>query len=119
MFTSKDFWLLDRLYKKRTSPESGHFRHGVHFIGIPLWLSYFLRHQVQPKVVALIINFLFLNFTSIEIEGERVSSSQNERTWGGGQGQTVYLLENEQRQTRREEGVKTRESWANVLLNVP
>ena len=37
----------------------------------------------------LIIKFFSVNFTSIEIEGERVSSSQNERNlggWGGGGG---------------------------------
>ena len=55
-----------------------------------------LRHDQQLSVVtaisllALIINFLSLNFTSIDIEGERVSSGQNERilgcvcVWGGG-----------------------------------
>ena len=60
------------------------------------------------------INFFSLNFTSIEIESERVSSSQNERTCGGG------VLVNEQGQTRgREGGVKTRESWANVLFDCP
>ena len=32
----------------------------------------------------LIINFFSLNFTSIEIQGEKVSSSQNERTLGEG-----------------------------------
>ena len=34
--------------------------------------------------IVLIINFFSLNFSSIEIEGERVSSSQNERTLGLG-----------------------------------
>ena len=37
---------------------------------------------MQPKILVLIINFLSLNFTSIEIEGERVSSNQNEHTKG-------------------------------------
>ena len=32
-----------------------------------------------------IINFFSLNFTSIEIEGERVSSSQNEPALAGGE----------------------------------
>ena len=49
----------------------------------------------------------------MEIERERVSSSQNERTFGSG------VLKNEQRWTTREEGVKTRESWANVLFECP
>ena len=31
-----------------------------------------------------IINFLSLNFTSVKIEGERVSFNQNERTLGEG-----------------------------------
>ena len=44
------------------------------------------------------INFFSLNFTSIEIESERVSSSQNERTFGGG------VLVNEQGQTWGREG---------------
>ena len=61
-----------------------------------------------------------LNFTSIEIEGGGwVLAKTNVPEDGGGgdeQGQTVYLLENEQGQTRGEEGVKTRESWANVLF---
>ena len=38
---------------------------------------------VQPKILVLIIKFFSVNFTSIEIEGERVSSSQNERNLGG------------------------------------
>ena len=55
----------------------------------------------------LIVNFFSLNFTSIEIEGERVSSSQNEGTLvvvgGGG-------VENKQGQTKGEGRIKTRES---------
>ena len=34
--------------------------------------------RVQPKILVLIIDFFSLNL-SIEIEGKRVSSSQNER----------------------------------------
>ena len=56
------------------------------------------------------IHFFSLNFASIEIEGERVSSSQNERTLGGGEG----VLEQ-----GGKGGVKTRESWANVLFECP
>ena len=37
-------------------------------------------------MLVLIINFFSLNFTSIEMDGERVSSRQNERTLGGGEG---------------------------------
>ena len=37
-------------------------------------------------MLVLIIHFFSLNFISIEIEGERVSSSQNERTLGGERG---------------------------------
>ena len=60
----------------------------------------------------LIVNFFSLNFTSIEIEGERVSSSQNEGTLvvvggGGGGGGGV---ENKQGQTKGEGRIKTRES---------
>ena len=35
-------------------------------------------------MLVLITNFFSLNFTSIEIEGERVSSSQNEHDFGRG-----------------------------------
>ena len=52
---------------------------GIHFLKIPLGLL----KRVQPKILVLIINFFSLNFTKIEIEGERVSSSQNERTLRG------------------------------------
>ena len=41
---------------------------------------------VQTKILVLIIYFFYLNFTIIEIEGERVSSSQNECTLRGGLG---------------------------------
>ena len=70
-----------------------------------------LRHDQQLSVLtaisllALIINFFSLNFTSIDIEGERVSSGQNERTLGcvcvcggvlkneqGGRGQNSGIL---------------------------
>ena len=44
--------------------------------------SWVQTHWVQPKILVL-INFLSLNFTSMEIKRGRVSSSQNERTWGG------------------------------------
>ena len=69
-----------------------------------------IKHWVQPKILVLIINLFSLNFTSIEIEGERISSSQNKRVLGEG------VLENEQGQTKGERGVKTRESWANVFF---
>ena len=54
----------------------------------------------------LIINFFSPNFTSIEIQGETVSSSQNERTLG--EGALGAVLKNEQGQTRG--GFKTWES---------
>ena len=43
-------------------------------------------HWVQSNILVMIINFFSLIFTGIEIEGETVSSSQNNRTWrrGGG-----------------------------------
>ena len=58
----------------------------VHFIEIPLWL------------LVLIINLFSLNFTSTEIEGERVNSRQNKRTLAEGKGcqlgnfERTYLL---------------------------
>ena len=48
----------------------------------PIFIFYFRSALFFKNQV--IINFFSLNFTSIEIEGERVSSSQNERTLGGG-----------------------------------
>ena len=62
--------------------------------------------RVQPKILVLISNFISLNSTSIEIEGERRSSSQNERT-------------KRTRANKVGRGVKTRESWANVLVKCP
>ena len=47
----------------------------------------FLKDMLSSTkdTIVLIINFFSLNFWSIEIEGERVSSSQNERTLGSGE----------------------------------
>ena len=49
--------------------------------------------RVQPEILVLIIKFFSLHFTIIEIEGERGSSSQNERILrgerGGGRGEGV------------------------------
>ena len=53
---------------------------GVHFIEIPLQLL--KRRWVQPKILLLFINLFSLNFISIEIEGQRVSPSQNKSTLG-------------------------------------
>ena len=82
MFTFEDFSFLDEhslyIYKKGVSIKRTLLpcTNGFHFAETPLWL--------QRKILVL-ISFLSLNFSSIEIEGERVSSSQNERTlWGGG-----------------------------------
>ena len=47
----------------------------------PIFIFYFRPALFFEKQVIII--FFSLNFTSIEIEGERVSSSQNERTLGG------------------------------------
>ena len=58
-----------------------------------------LKRHVEFNQTVLIINFLSLNFTSIEIEGERVSCSQNERALGGGPGRGGGVV-----------AVKTRES---------
>ena len=56
----------------------------------------------------LIINFFSLNFTSAEIEGERVSSSQNERSLEGGGGVGGCSKMNKDEQGGK--WVKTRES---------
>ena len=55
---------------------------GVHFNTDSTVASEKTR-PVQPKILVLIINFFSLNFTSIEIEVESVSSSQNKHTLGG------------------------------------
>ena len=41
---------------------------------------------IKLKILVLITNFFSLNFTSIEIGGERVGSNQKERTFGDGGG---------------------------------
>ena len=89
---------------------------GAHFIEIPLWLL--KRHVEFKQTLVLIINFFSLNFTIIEIEWVRVSSSQNKHTLGGrgGGGYRKWTRANK----GEERGmVKTRESWANVLFERP
>ena len=88
-------WFLGGLSIKWTSPYSGHqwcpvYKDSTVASSKTCW--------VQPKTLALIINFFALNFASIEIEGERVSSSQDECTLRleGGWG----VLENVQAKTR-------------------
>ena len=66
--------------------------------------------------IVLIITFFSLNFSSIEIDGKRVSSSQNERTLGGGRGRCSKTYKGKQ---VGREGVKTREAWANILFECP
>ena len=55
-----------------------------------IFIFYFRPTLFFKKQV--IINFFSLNFTSIETEGEKVSSSQNERTlgWSGGWGASKF-----------------------------
>ena len=80
-----------------------------------LWLAeYQCKGVFQPKILVLTINFFSLNLISREIEGDRASFSQNKRTLQGRGG----VPKNEQGQTRGE-GVKTRESWANILFECP
>ena len=69
-----------------------------------MFIFYFRPALFFKKQV--IINFFSLNFTIMEIEGERVSSNQNERTLRG-----EGVLENEQGPTGDWVwvGVKTRE----------
>ena len=55
----------------------------------------------------LIINFFSLNFTSVEIEGERVSSSQNERSLEVGGGWGCSKMNKDEQGGK---GVKTQES---------
>ena len=75
----------------------------------PLFYCGFLKDTLSStKDIVLIINFFSLNFTSIEIEGDRVSSSQNKCTLG----------ENEQGQTRGEGGQNS-EVLGTYFLNVP
>ena len=84
---------------------------GVHFIEIPQ--SFLKDTWLQPKILVLIINFFSLNFTSIEIQEERVNSSQNERTLGEGVGR---------KRTRAKKGVggsKLGNLEEAYFLNVP
>ena len=112
MFPFEDLWFLDGVSIKRTLLSC---TTGGHFIEIPLCHK---TRWFQPKILVLIINFFRRNFTSIEIEGHRVSSNQNERTFGGGGGGGGGgVLGNEQGRTRGEGGVRTREPWANVLFD--
>ena len=64
---------------------------------------------LQPKKPVRIINFFSLNFTSIEIEHERMSSSQNKRSLEGEEGWG--------KQGVRE--FRTWESWASILFECP
>ena len=83
-----------------------------------------LRHDQQLSVLtaisllALIINFFSLNFTSIDIEGERVSSGQNERTLGcvcvcggGGGGGAGGVLKNEQGGRGQNSGILSKRTF--------
>ena len=65
--------------------------------------------------IVLIINSFSLNFSSIEIEEGRVSSSQNQRTLGGGGG----VLEDEKGQTRGKGGSKLGILEWTYFLTVP
>ena len=86
----------------------------------------FLKDTLR-KILVLIINFFSLNFTGIEIEGERVSSCQNERTlrWGGGggvggrEGRKGSGLEKELERTRGEKWSKLGDLERTYFLNVP
>ena len=82
----------------------------------PLFYCGFLKDTLSStKDIVLIINFFSLNFTSIEIEGERVSSNQNERTLEGG-----GVLEKEQGQSRGGgRGLKFGNFERMYFLNVP
>ena len=65
----------------------------VQFIEIPLRLlkrRFEFNHTDYGSL--LIINFFSLNFTCKEIEGKRVSSSQNERTLGDQFSKQVYSV---------------------------
>ena len=76
-------------------------------------------HWVQPKILVLVINFFALNFTSIEIVGQRMSSSQNERSLGVGGRLGEESPQKRTRVNKLEVRVKTGESWANVLFECP
>ena len=66
-------------------------------------------------MLVLAIYLFSLNFKSIEIDGERASSSQNERSLGGEKG-CSKTSKREQSEMGGGKGVKTRESCANVLF---
>ena len=63
-----------------------------------------MTRWVQPKILVLITNFFSLNFRSIEIEGERLSSCQSKRTLEEGERGEEEVIEKEQGQTREQGG---------------
>ena len=87
---------------------------GVHFIEILLWLLSKKTRWVQSKILVLIINFFFLNCTSIERERGWVLAKTNV-PWGRG-----GMLENKHGQTRGEGGgSKLGNLKRTYFLNVP
>ena len=69
-------------------------------------------------MILVLIKFFSLNFTSIEIEGERVSSSQNKRTLTRGRVRGVYSKTNKGEQGGRGES-KLGNLERTYFLNVP
>ena len=67
------------------------------------------------------LNFFSLNFRSIEIEGERVSSNQNKRTlWGPGEGgEEREGARKRTRAKRGEKGSKLGDLERTYFLNIP
>ena len=83
------------------------------------WCPVYRDSFVQPKTLVLIINFFSLNFTSVEIEGERVSSSQNKRTLkGGGRVGGCARKQTRVNKVGEREGVKTWDLEQTYFLNV-
>ena len=81
-----------------------------------------LKRHVEFNQTVLIINFLSLNFTSIEIEGERVTSIQKERTLVGGGGGGGGCAQKRTRVNKEEEGgsgSKLGNLERTYFLNVP
>ena len=80
-----------------------------------VWLAeYQCKCVIQPKVLVLIIYLFSLNLISRGIKGESGSSSLNLRTVGGGGARKRTRVTK-----RGGGGVKTRESWPNVLFECP
>ena len=104
-----------------TSSQSRHFCHAAMVSTLKRFHCGFLKDTLSStKDTSIDYYFFSLNFTSIEIEGERVSSSQKERTYGGrGGGGGGCSKTNKGKQGERGGGSKPGNLERTYFLNVP